>query len=252
MDIPLARPPWSKLGKTLESAVRKALFGYQMLEGMTTPLAIALSGGKDSLSLLFLLKAIVGKGMPNIPIIAIHIRQKSSCGAHISPKFLEMICQDLSVPLTIQTSDHTKLDCYACSRERRKLLFSTAHQLGSRHIAFGHHKDDIIQTLLLNMLHKGECATILPKTLMIHYDMTILRPLFYIFEKDLISFAKYYEFYRITCDCPRGQYSKRNTTKQLIKAMEASFPNARQNLFYTAQNYGSQKAQLSKNTSDAS
>ena len=84
--LPIARPPWTKLGKKLESMCRKALYDFSLLEGVER-LAIALSGGKDSLTLLYLLKAISGRGFPKLDLHAIHVTGEFSCGPGISDSF---------------------------------------------------------------------------------------------------------------------------------------------------------------------
>lgn len=243
MKIPIARPPWTKKGKVLESMCRKALFEFSLLEG-ANGVAVALSGGKDSLTLLFLLRAILSKGFPDLPLIAIHVGGEFSCGASVHSSFLEGICQELKVPLILRTSTQKRetLACYRCSRERRRLIFEAAKEAGITTIAFGHHRDDSTETLLLNLLHKGEFAANLPKVPMYHYGVTIIRPLIYVAEKEIIEFAKCYGFARITCQCPVGQQSKRQVIKELIAQIEEEFPNAASNLALAAQKYGSEKA----------
>lgn len=245
MDItlPIARPPWTALGKKLESMVRKALYDFKMLEGAGS-LAIALSGGKDSLSLLFLLQAILGKGFPKLDLHAIHVDGEFSCGAGISLGFLKGICKELGVNFITATSKtkREELECYSCSRERRRLIFNAAKEVGATTIAFGHHRDDSLQTLLLNLLHKGEFAANLPLIKMYDYGVTIIRPLIFVPEKSLKEFSAKYGFNRITCMCPVGQDSQRKTADQLLSAMEERFPNARENLFLASLAYGSDKA----------
>lgn len=242
MEI-VARPPWTKGGKTIESAIRKALFDYEMLDG-AKGISIALSGGKDSLTLLFMLKAILGHGFPDLPLYAIHVNGEFSCGASVQENFLSAICKKLEVPLIVRESTQKRetLACYRCSRERRKLIFEAANDVGAPLVAFGHHEDDSNQTLLLNLLHKGEFAGNLPKLKMHDYGVTIIRPLIYVPEKAIYEFAKLYGFARITCQCPVGQDSKRMEVKQLIQEIEKSFPNVKRNLAMATLKYGSQKA----------
>lgn len=155
IELPIARPPWTNLGRKLESMCRKALYQFQLLEGVDR-LAIALSGGKDSLTLLFLLKAILSRGFKDIPLTAIHVGGAFSCGAGIHTHFLQGICESLGVEYVEKNSTQKleTLHCYRCSRERRKLIFDSAKERGITTVAFGHHRDDSIQTLLLNLLHK--------------------------------------------------------------------------------------------------
>jgi len=239
----LPKPPWTKLGASLESACRKALYDFSLLEG-DGPLAIALSGGKDSLTLLYLLHAIIGRGFPLRPIVALNVSGAFSCGASISQGFLQKTCQELNVPLKVLNVEQNvdTIECYSCSRQRRKALFEAARAEGAELIAFGHHQDDLSETLLLNLYHKGEFAGLLPKTPMQKYGVTIIRPLIYISEQKIWEFAKLYGFARITCQCPHGQNSKRRTVKDLLGEIEQSFPNVRSNLAQASLLHGSQKA----------
>ena len=244
ITLPIAKPPWSGLGKELESALRKAIFDFSLIDEKTEKVAIALSGGKDSLSLLYLLHAIRGRGFPLFSIYAIHVDGEYTCGSGVDGGFLRGICQELDVPFIRceSTQKLETLECYRCSRERRKLIFDAAKSVGATTVAFGHHRDDSAQTLLLNLLHKAEFAANLPKVPMHHYGVTIIRPLIYIPEKLLRSFAQESGFLRISCQCPVGQNSKRKSAEQLLCKLEEHFPNARGNLARAALLYGSNKA----------
>lgn len=241
--IATAQPPWTGLGKRLESATRKAMFDFGLVDGVTN-LGLALSGGKDSLTMLFLLKAISGRGFPPFKITAINVNGEFTCGAAVGGGYLENVCKALDVPLIVCTSEKKleNLECYSCSRERRSLLFKAAKDAGCEAIAFGHHRDDNAQTLLMNLFHKGEFAGLLPKLHMTEYGITILRPLIYISENDIKEFAKMYGFARITCRCPVGQNSVRKKTDALIDDIETLFPNARSNIASAGLIYGSKKA----------
>lgn len=242
-NIPHAQPPWTGLGKRMESAVRKALFDFKLVDGVTK-LGVALSGGKDSLALLFLLKAISGRGFPLFDIYAIHISGAFSCGAGVNTSYLKEICDQLGVHfLTRETTQALEtLECYSCSRERRRLLFEAAKDVGVNTIAFGHHQDDSAQTLLMNLLHKGEFAGNLPKVPMHDYGITIIRPLIYLAENDICTFAEQYGFKRIMCRCPVGQNSMRRKVDDLLKEMETLYPEARKNIARAGLIYGSNKA----------
>lgn len=119
MEIVLPKPPWGGLGKRIESMMRKALYDYQMLEGVQD-LAIALSGGKDSLTLLFMLKAIQGRGFPDFNLHAIHVDGAFSCGAGVNVHYLQELCKGLDVNFVVRSSTKTleELECYSCSREK--------------------------------------------------------------------------------------------------------------------------------------
>jgi tRNA 2-thiocytidine biosynthesis protein TtcA len=243
MTVPIARPPWTALGKRLESTFRKALFDFEMLKNVSK-VAIALSGGKDSLTLLYLMKAIAGRGFPDLDLYAIHVSGEFSCGAGVNEDYLRAICKEINVHfLTCQSTQKLEtLECYSCSRERRRLLFDAAKNVGATTIAFGHHRDDHAQTVLMNLLHKAEFAGNLPKILMQEYGVTIIRPLIYIAEQDIRTFSQQQGFARILCRCPVGQHSMRKQVDQLINEIEAIFPNARENIAKAGLLYGSQKA----------
>jgi len=231
------------LSKKLESLCRKALYEFNMIEDKST-IAVALSGGKDSLTLLTLLKRILGRGFPAAQLAAIHIDGEYTCGAGVNKPFLQRFCDNLEVPLVIKTSNQTldTLECYSCSRERRSLLFHAAKELSAHTIAFGHHRDDNAQTLIMNLLQKGEFAGMLPKISMVKYGITIIRPLIYAEEEMIRSYASSQGFARITCQCPIGQQSKRKKVDHLLTEMTELFPHARQNLAQASLQYGSDKA----------
>lgn len=245
MNVHIARPPWTTLGKKLESTFRKALFDHKMLEGVSK-VAVALSGGKDSLTLLFLLKAISGRGFPELDIHAVHVNGAFSCGAGVNQDYLRSICNELNVNLITceSTQKLETLECYSCSRERRRLLFDAAKSVGANTIAFGHHRDDNAQTILMNLLHKAEFAGNLPKLYMRDYDVTIIRPLIYIAENDIRTFAQQNNFIRVMCRCPVGQNSMRRKVEDLLSEIEVLFPNARDNIANAGLVYGSDKAKI--------
>lgn len=240
---PFPKPPWTGLGKRLESMTRKALFDFKMVEHVKK-VTVALSGGKDSLTLLFMLKAISGRGFPPFDLSAAHVGGEFSCGASVNTSYLQKICDQLQIPLLVRQSTQKleTLECYSCSRERRALLFEAAKEVGSDTIAFGHHRDDNAETLLMNLLHKGEFAGNLPKLKMHDYGVTIIRPLIYIAEREIRTFAEQQGFMRITCRCPVGQTSMRSQVEKLLNEMEQLYPNARQNIAQASLQYGSRKA----------
>ncbi len=227
----------------MESMVRKALFEFDLLEGKEK-IGIALSGGKDSLSLLFLLHAISGKGFPLFRITAFFVDGEFTCGSGINRAYLHSVCDALNVPLVIlQQKQDSGLNCYSCSRDRRKLIFEAAKERGIECIAFGHHRDDAVQTLLMNLFHKAEFASNLPKVKMQRYGVTIIRPLIFISEKEIRSFASSHGFLRILCRCPIGADSVRKKTEILLERIEKTFPRARTNLARAGLLYGSRKAE---------
>lgn len=230
------------MGK-LESMCRKALYEFDLVP-KNGKIALALSGGKDSLTLLHLLKKISGRGFPEFDLYGIHVAGEFSCGAGVNENFLRKICEGLGVPLIVRQSTQKleTLECYRCSRERRRLIFEAAKEVGALTVAFGHHRDDSVETLVMNLLHKAEFAANLPKVPMHDFGITIIRPMIFISEDQIREFAKENGFARITCQCPVGQVSLRKKMKDLLLHIEETFPNARENLAQASLTYGSDKA----------
>jgi len=227
----------------IESYFRKALHEFDLASD--AKIAIALSGGKDSLTLLHLLHHVSGRGFPTFDLHAFHVQGSFSCGPAITSSFLQKMCDELKVPLTLidsKQADLSTLECYGCSRQRRTLLFNKAKEFGYHTMAFGHHLDDSIQTLLMNLFHKGEFVANLPKVYMYDYDMTIIRPLLLVKESLILDFAREQGFFRMTCQCPVGQNSMRKKVKELVNQIEELFPHVRGNLSHAGQLYGSDKA----------
>lgn len=232
----------TKNGRLIESKIRKALYDFELAgDGK---IAVALSGGKDSLTLLAMLKEISGKGFVDFEIIAIHVGGEFSCGAGIHEDFLKRFCDDLGVELIVRESKQKleSLECYSCSRERRRILFHTAKERGFSRVAFGHHADDSAQTVMMNLLGKGEFAGMLPKIEMIDYGVTVIRPLIFVNEHEIKEFAKLNGFLRTLCQCPVGQDSMRKQVDRLLSEIEALYPNARENVARAGLIYGSDKA----------
>lgn len=227
----------------MESQLRRALYEFGIVDGVER-VAIALSGGKDSLTLLFLLHAISGRGFPKFSLHPIHVTGEFSCGAGVDLPYLHAVCAELDCELTVRESTQTRdsLECYSCSRERRTLLFEAAKELNATTIAFGHHRDDNAQTCLMNLLQNGEFKGMLPKLPMVKYGVTVVRPLIYISEAQIKRWAEQQGFARIMCRCPVGQNSMRKKVDELLDDIEDLYPHARKNIAQGALVYGSRKA----------
>ncbi len=237
-------PPWNLTGKRIESQIRKALYDFSMIPPSSS-IGVAVSGGKDSLLLLLMLKHILGRGFPNAPLTALHVTGTFSCGPNIVLHDLQKFCDALQVPFFSSHTEQASLDelsCYSCSRERRKKLFQMAQNQNISTIAFGHHHDDNVQTALMNLLHKGEFTGIQPYITMYKYNVTIIRPLIYISEIDIIKFARQHDLLRAICCCPIGSTSMRQTAKVLLEILERDFPNTKKNIAHAIQAQGSKKA----------
>lgn len=232
------------LERKLESLCRKACHEFSLIDSNEKEIAVALSGGKDSITLLYMLHQIKNRGFANFKITAIHIAGEFSCCAGVSTSYVKKICDELVVPLIIKENNIPleRLSCYPCARMRRRMLFDSAKEVGITKIAFGHHKDDSVETLLMNLFQKAEFEANLPLVPMIDYGVTIIRPLIYANESLIKEYAKQKGFARIACQCPVGQKSKRKEIKEFIKQIERHYPNVKTNLAQAASQYSFKKA----------
>lgn len=239
----LEKKSWPKVGRKIESSVRKAIADFNLFED-DAPVLVALSGGKDSITLLLMLAAISGRGIPPLKIYAAHISSEEVCGQNLPTDSIKELCNRLNIKLIIRSSKKIRhLGCYACSRIRRRALFDIAKELNIKKVAFGHQRDDNIETLLLNLFQKGEFKAILAKLQMYQYDIEIIRPLIYVKEEDIKNFVKNFPFPKKE-DCLYPKNSKREYVKELIKNIEKGFPNIKKNLSTSAFLYGSKKASI--------
>lgn len=237
--LPIA--PFTVLGKKIESKVRKAAMEFSLIE--TNHIAIAFSGGKDSILLLIMLNALRARGFPYFDITCIFISGAFTCGASVDTKSMKSMCASLNAHFEEVVDSATELrSCYPCSRSRRSLLFSKTKELGISTIAFGHHKDDVNETALMNLLKKGSFEGMLPSIYMEKFQTTIIRPLYYVDERESVNFARLHDYLRISCKCPNGATSERHTVKLLLQNMNKEIPDASNNLFRAINTYGSKKA----------
>jgi tRNA(Ile)-lysidine synthase TilS/MesJ len=190
-----------------------------------------------------MLNALRGRGFPYFEITCIFISGAFTCGASVDIKNMKKMCSSLNVNF-VEVEDPAKelRSSYPCSRIRRSLLFSKAKELGISTIAFGHHKDDVNETALLNLLKKGSFEGMLPSVHMKKFQTTIIRPLYYVDEAECISFARLHDYLRISCKCPNGATSERQTVKTLLQVINKEIPDASNNLFHAIYTHGSKKA----------
>jgi tRNA 2-thiocytidine biosynthesis protein TtcA len=210
----------------------RAIIDHALIDEGDTIL-VALSGGKDSLTLLQILRDRQKFVPIRYQLVAAHI----DFGFHRSlPGQLSRHCKKLGVPFhrvkldVLRKAPREKINCFWCSWNRRKALFQLADRLGIRKIAFGHHKDDIAQTMLMNLFFHGEISTMCPRQELFQGKIVIIRPLAYVDESMIRTFARRMRFSVQTCRCPRGDLSQRHAVAGIIRDLEKICPEVKTNL----------------------
>lgn len=224
----------TKTGRYISNRIGKAIADYNLIEDKDKVL-VAVSGGKDSLSLLKLLNERKKWAPIEYELIAMHVETDYRCSGCVHTKNLKDIFEDCGVKYhfeKIKVRDQKRnVSCFWCSWNRRKALFTAADRFGCNKVALGHHKDDIIETLLLNMFYHGEFAAMNPCQELFGGKITIIRPLSYVEEAVLKRFAKESRFLSGLCRCPNSKVSKRRMMKDFVKKVEKDCSYVRTNLF---------------------
>lgn len=220
----------------LLSYIRKAVEDYKMIEE-GDKIAVALSGGKDSISLLMGLKHLQRFYPKRFDLIAISVNPGFD---FFDKALLQKACDEVGVPLFIEDTHikeivfeqrKEKNPCSLCANFRRGALNSVAIREGCNKIALGHNEDDVLETFLLNLLYTGSIHTFSPVSYMDRSKMTLIRPLVYAPEKYMRAFVKRNSIKVMDKVCPMDGYSKREDMKEMIKNIRKDIPHVRANLF---------------------
>ncbi|MDC8771903.1 tRNA 2-thiocytidine(32) synthetase TtcA [Roseateles albus] len=237
-DDPKLSVELKKLSKRLHRQVGQAIVDYNMIEE-GDKVMVCLSGGKDSYSMLDILLNMQQRAPINFEIVAVNLDQKQpGFPEHILPEYLKA----RGVPFHIEEQDtysivkrlvpEGKTTCSLCSRLRRGNLYRVAEELGATKIALGHHRDDIIVTLLLNMFFGARMKGMPPKLVSDTGRHVVIRPLAYVAEPDLVRWAAHREFPIIPCNlCGSQENLQRVQVKAMINEWETKYPGRLENMF---------------------
>lgn len=232
-----------KLETRLCRLVGQAIADYRMIED-GDKVMVCLSGGKDSYGLLEILLSLRSRAPIHFDIIAVNLDQKQpGFPAHVLPEYLTR----RGVPFHIETRDTYSIvkrlipegqtTCSLCSRLRRGHLYRLATELGATKIALGHHRDDILETLLLNLFFTGKLKAMPPKLRSKSGRHMVIRPLAYVKEADLARYAALLQFPIIPCDlCGSQEDLKRKQVKVLLREWNERFPGSNDSLFAALSN----------------
>ena len=231
-----------KLEKRLCREVGRAIVDYNMIEEGDRVM-VCLSGGKDSYGLLDILMKLQKRAPVNFELIAVNLDQKQpGFPAHILPEYLRR----LGIRHHIETQDtysivkekipEGKTMCSLCSRLRRGILYRVARELGATKIALGHHRDDMLQTLFLNMFFGGKLKGMPAKLVSDNGEFMVIRPLAYVPEKDLIRWAEHRQFPIIPCTlCGSQENLQRKQVGNLLRDWDRQFPGRLENMLHALQ-----------------
>ena len=237
----------SKNFKRLQARLRglagKAIADYNMIEDGDRVM-VCLSGGKDSYTMLDLLLSLQRKAPIKFEILAVNLDQKQpGFPEHVLPEYLA----SLNIPYRIVEQDtystvtsiipEGKTMCGLCSRLRRGILYRVAGEEDATKIALGHHRDDIVETLFLNMFHGGKLKAMPPKLLSDDQENIIIRPLAYCSEREIIRYAKVRDFPIIPCNlCGSQENLQRVKIKAMLQTWERESPGKIESIFRSIQN----------------
>jgi len=218
------------------SHMRKAIEEYKMIEE-GDKIAVCLSGGKDSITMLHALKSLQRFYPKKFELIAISINPGFE---FFNTEFLQKICDDLEIPLFIESSNAKEIvfdirkeknPCSLCANLRRGVINSVAIREGCNKISLGHNQDDVLETFLLNLLYTGNIGTFSPISYMDRSKITLIRPLIYTPEKEIRRFIRKNNLEVMPVVCPMDGTSKREDMKQMLFDLTKTIPMVRANLF---------------------
>lgn len=232
-----------KLTKKLQKETGKAVVDFNMIEH-NDKVMVCLSGGKDSYTLLDMLLHLQKVAPISFSIVAVNLDQKQpGFPEHVLPEYLLQkgidfkIVEEDTYSIVTDKVPEGKTTCGLCSRLRRAILYKTAKELGATKIALGHHRDDMLETLMLNMFYGGKLKAMPPKLISDNGEHIVIRPLAYCHEADIAKYAQNVGYPIIPCNlCGSQENLQRQNIKMLLQDWEQRFPGRIQSMATALQN----------------
>lgn len=217
---------YMKYMKKVLGALRKADNDYNLISD-GDKICVGISGGKDSTTLLYCLKLYQMFSKKNYQIVPIYCHMGFSDNNindlvdYLKTLDLELIIYPTKINdiLQLNLDKNGKQECSLCSRLRKGAIINAAKEYGCNKLAFGHHNDDAVETLFMNMIHGGRIATFKPKTYLERSDITLIRPLIYAYESDIIKIANDLKFPIIKSGCKNDGNTEREEMKKLLNEL---------------------------------
>lgn len=222
------------------SYVRRAIDDYKMIEP-NDKIAIGISGGKDSLTLLYALKHL--QRFYPIPF-EIHAVTVDLGFDNLNLDKIKELCEELDVLYTIVKTDIAAIifqerkesnPCSLCAKMRKGALNEAIKEAGCNKVAYAHHKDDVVVTMLMSLIFEGRFHTFSPVTYLDRMDLKVIRPMMYMNEADVIGFVHKYDVPVVKSPCPADGYTKRQYTEDLLKQLNQENPGVKERMFTAIQ-----------------
>ena len=227
---------WRKYNKPLLAKIRRASREYGLIQPYDK-IAVGLSGGKDSTVMLYAL-SVLQKTLP-IPFELQGI--SLDVGWNNDYQIIGQYCQQLGVPFHLEQTNIGRIvyeerketnPCSLCANMRRGAINHTAKALGCNKVALGHHLDDALETFLMSLVFEGRMHTFSPRTYLSRADITVIRPMIYVYEKDIITAARQLELPVVPNNCPADGITKRHSMKEELSRLEAMNSTVRERMLH--------------------
>lgn len=223
------------------SYVRRAVDDYHMIED-GDKIAVGISGGKDSLTLLYALNGLRRFYPKQFQIHAVTVDLGFD---NLNLDEIKALCESMDIDYTIVKTDIAKIifddrkesnPCSLCAKMRKGALNDAVKAAGCNKVAYAHHKDDVVETMLMSLIFEGRFHTFSPVTYLDRMELTVIRPLMYMNEADVIGFVNKYQLPVLKSPCPADGYTKREYIKNLLRQLNLENPGVKERMFTAIQN----------------